>query len=359
MSGGVDSTVAAALLLRQGHRVTGVTMRLWDGLGASPPRRCGSREDMEAAAAMAGLLGIPHEIVDFRKVFLEKVVRPFCDRYLAGLTPNPCVVCNEVIKSELLLDHARRIGADAVATGHYARIDDRGPRPRLLRGLDPAKDQSYFLHRIGTENLFRVLFPLGEMKKQETRRFARELGLAAASRAESQEVCFVPAEGYTGMVERFGTKKPLAGSVVFRGRKLFDHEGIHNFTVGQRCGSPRGRGRRLYVRAIHPDTGDVEAAERKDLYFSSMEVRDMIWHDRPGPGPFEAGVKVRYRHDAAVAEVRPLGRDRAEIVFREPQFAVTPGQAAVIYDGEAVKAGGWISRAANQELEHGEGVNHA
>jgi tRNA-specific 2-thiouridylase len=351
MSGGVDSTVAAALLLRQGHRVTGVTMRLWDGLGASPPRRCCSREDMEAAAAMAAFLGIPHEIVDFRKIFLEKVVRPFCDRYLAGLTPNPCVVCNEVIKAGLLLAHARKTGADVIATGHYARIDVRGPQARLLRGLDAAKDQSYFLHRIGPDSLRSVIFPLGGMKKQETRKLARELGLAVASRSESQEVCFVPAEGYGGVVESFGTKNPLAGSVVFRGRRLFDHEGIHHFTVGQRCGSPTGRGRRLYVRAIHPDTGDVEAAERQDLYFYSMEVRDMIWHDRPGRGPFEAEVKVRYRHEAVRAEVRPLGRDRAEIVFREPQFAVTPGQAAVLYDGEHVTAGGWISRAAGRDAE--------
>jgi len=306
---------------------------------------------MEAAARMADFLGIPHEIVDFREAFLGGVVRPFCDRYLDGLTPNPCVVCNEVIKSGLLLDHARKAGADAIATGHYARIENHGPRPRLLRGLDPAKDQSYFLHRIGPDSLRRVLFPLGGMKKQETRKLARELGLDVASRAESQEACFVPVEGYRGVVERFGRKKPLGGQVVYKGERLFDHEGIHRFTVGQRCGSPRGRGRRLYVRAINPETGEVEAAERRDLYFSSMEVRDMIWHEGPGCGSFEAQVKIRYRHEAAPALVRVLEGGRAAVAFREPQFAVTPGQAAVFYDGERVTAGGWIGRAASDDVD--------
>jgi tRNA-specific 2-thiouridylase len=349
MSGGVDSTTAAALLLRQGHRVTGMTMRLWDGIGPSPPRRCCSREDIEAAARMAKLLGIPHQVVDFQEPFLEKVVRRFCDEYLEGLTPNPCVVCNEIIKAGLLLEHARSIGAEAVATGHYARIEKGPEGARLLKGADPAKDQSYFLHRIGPESLRRVVFPLGELRKEHVRAVARELGLAVASKAESQEVCFVPAEGYTGTVERFGSRRPVRGVVVYRGKVLFEHEGIHRFTVGQRCGSGRGPGRRIFVRSIDPSTGRIEAADREDLFFSSMTVRDVVWHVPPPRRPLDAQVKIRYRSAAASAAVEALDDGRASVRFAEPHPAVAPGQAAVFYIGDAVAGGGWIEK----------GVNHA
>lgn len=347
MSGGVDSTTAAALLLKAGHRVTGVTMRLWDGTGVSAPRRCRSREDMEAAARLAGFLGIPHVIVDFREKFIESIVMPFCSAYLRGETPNPCVVCNEVIKSELLLAFARRKGADAVATGHYARIEQGEDGARLLRGLDSSKDQSYFLHRISPENLSRIMFPLGAFKKDETREMARELGLSVASKAESQEVCFISGEGYGEAVERFGDQKPVRGSVVCGGRKLFDHQGIHRFTVGQRCGSPRGSGERLYVKSIDPETGEVEAAERKDVFFKAMKVRDIVWHEAPPEPSLEADVKIRYKHLPVRAEISAAGQRGAAVSFTEPQFAVTPGQAAVFYRGDMILGGGWIEKGIN------------
>jgi tRNA-specific 2-thiouridylase len=333
MSGGVDSAAAAALLLREGHRVTGATLLLREGDGAP------------AAAGMAGKLGIEHMVIDARQRFADTVVRPFCDGYLGGETPNPCVVCNALIKSHILLEHARRIGAEAVATGHYARLERDGERARLLRGLDAGKDQSYFLHRIAPRDLARMVFPLGRMMKRETRAVARELDLEAAEKPASQEACFIPEEGYAPLVEKLGTRRPVRGSVVFRGEKLFDHEGIHLFTVGQRCGSPRGRGLRLFVRSIDPATGTVEAARREDVFFPGMDIRDVVWHRSPPGGAFEAAVKIRYRHEAAPAVVTPLDGNRAAVRFREPQFAVTPGQAAVFYDGDAVVGGGWIDRA--------------
>jgi tRNA-specific 2-thiouridylase len=333
MSGGVDSATAAALLLREGHRVTGATLLLREGDGAP------------AAARMAGKLGIDHVVIDARERFADAVVRPFCDGYLGGVTPNPCVVCNERIKSRLLLEHAQKIGAEAVATGHYARLQSNGEETRLLRGLDGGKDQSYFLHRIAPRDLSRMVFPLGRMTKRETRAVARELGLEAAEKPGSQEACFVPGEGYAPLVEKLGTRKPVRGSVVFQGERLFDHEGIHLFTVGQRCGSPRGRGVRLFVRSIDSATGTVEAARREDVFFAGMDIRDVVWHRSPPNGAFEAAVKIRYRHEAAPAVVTVLDGNRAAVRFREPQFAVTPGQAAVFYDGDAVVGGGWIDRA--------------
>ena len=348
MSGGVDSATAAARLLEDGHRVTGVTMRLWDGEGAPEEWRQLREEDIAAAAGASRFLGIKHEIADFRGEFLDKIVRWFCDAYLEGRTPNPCVLCNELIKFGLLLDYAMDRGADAIATGHYARVAQMDDCAVLRRGIDESKDQSYFLHRVSQERLRRVFFPLGNMRKEQTREMAGELGLEAASRAESQEICFIPGKGYRETVERFGSRPPVRGEVVHGGKVLFSHEGIHCYTVGQRCGAACGGvNKRLFVKSIDARTGRIEAVEKKDVYFDKMAVAGIVWHALPRPeaGAFEADVKIRYRHEAAKAMVALLEGGRAAVTFKAGQMAVTPGQAAVFYDGDRVIGGGWIESA--------------
>ncbi|MFH1438327.1 MAG: tRNA 2-thiouridine(34) synthase MnmA [Pseudomonadota bacterium] len=348
MSGGVDSATAAARLLEDGHRVTGVTMRLWDGEGASDEWRQHREEEMAAAAAMSRFLGIKHEIADFRSEFLEKIVRRFCDAYLEGRTPNPCVLCNELIKFGLLLDYVLERGAEAIATGHYARVAQMDDLAVLRKGVDESKDQSYFLHRISQARLRRVFFPLGSMRKEQTRELAGELGLESASRAESQEICFVPEQGYRDTVERFGSRPQVKGEVAYGGKVLYGHEGIHCYTVGQRCGAACGGvNKRLFVKSIDAKTGRIEAVEKKDVYFDTMAVAGIVWHAeaRPDAGAFEADVKIRYRHEAARARVVPEEGGRAVITFEAGQVAITPGQAAVFYNGDRVIGGGWIESA--------------
>ncbi len=349
MSGGVDSTVAAALLIRQGHGVIGVTMRLWDGMGPAPPRRCCSPEEIEEAARAAAFLGISHRILDFREQFFEKVVRRFCNDYLDGITPNPCVVCNEVIKAGLLLDYARSEGSDVVATGHYARIATKEHGARLFRGADQKKDQSYFLHRIAPQRLCHMMFPLGELTKSGVRAIARDLALPVASKPESQEICFVPTTGYTGIVERFGIGTPQRGIVAYQGKVLYRHDGIHRFTVGQRCGGKWGPGHRVYVKSIDPVTGRIEADRRAGLYFTAMTVRDIIWHLPVLPPSFEAEVKIRYHTAPVPASIEVIGENKVLVRFSRPQFAVAPGQAAVFYGDDVVIGGGWIERGEHYE----------
>ncbi len=348
MSGGVDSATAAARLLEEGHRVTGVTMRLWDGEGASDEWKQQREEEVAAAAGMSRFLGIKHEIADFRGEFHEKIVRWFCDAYLEGRTPNPCVLCNELIKFGLLLDYACDRGADAIATGHYARIAQMDDLTVLRRGVDESKDQSYFLHRVSQARLRRVFFPLGNMRKEQTRELAKELGLEAASRAESQEICFIPGKGYRETVERFGSRPTVMGDVVHGGKVLYRHEGIHCYTVGQRCGAACGGvNKRLFVKSMDAKTGRIEAVEKKDVFFDKMAVAGMVWHvvPRPEGGVIEADVKIRYRHAAAKATVAPEEGGRAVVTFEAAQMAITPGQAAVFYNGDRVIGGGWIESA--------------
>lgn len=347
LSGGVDSATAAGLLVEQGHRVVGMTMRLYDarGTAASSGGRCCGPRDVEDARAVAAHLGIPFYVVDFASEFGATVIEDFVEAYLAGETPNPCVKCNQHIKFSPLLERARSIGADVLVTGHYAQILDEGGEHGLHRGVDAAKDQSYFLFSMPAAELPHVRFPLGGMTKDEVRVHAQRLGLPNAVKPESQEICFVPDGDYAGFVSAEALKRgramPSPGAIVdASGAILGRHDGAHRFTLGQH----RGLGNlttkeRLYVTGIDPVRAEVivgpkEAAERTDLV-----IRDLRWL-APPRATVSAAVQVRHRGTPIPADVRVEG-DRAYVTLAEPTVAAQ-GQAAVIYAGDRVLAGGWL-----------------
>ncbi|HWR98566.1 MAG TPA: tRNA 2-thiouridine(34) synthase MnmA [Candidatus Methanoperedens sp.] len=337
LSGGVDSTLAAALLAEEGHRVTGCTLRLVDHPVADP---------VPAAAAAAAALGIPHEIFDVRAEFERLVVAPFAAAYRAGRTPNPCALCNARVKFGLLLERACGVGAAALATGHYARVAP-GPdgAPRLLRGVDRGKDQSYFLAGIARGALARVLLPLGGLRKAEVRRLARERGLVAAERPESQEICFVPGDDCGAFVAGRlppGTMRP--GPVVDEaGRCLGEHRGLARYTVGQRRGLGFAAGRPLYVTRLEPATNALVVGPDAALWRRELVAEQVSWLVAAPPAVFRAAVRIRSRHEAAPAAVEPAGGMAWRVRFDEPQRAITPGQLAVFYDGETVLGAGTIA----------------
>jgi tRNA-specific 2-thiouridylase len=343
MSGGLDSSVSALLLKRAGHDVTGVFMR--HGKAAAAPARpgkqgCCSLDDAWDARRVADLLGIPFYPLDFEEPF-EQVVDYFVSEYDRGATPNPCIVCNRDLKFGRLFSYADAIGADAVATGHYARIERRGDRWALLRGVDPKKDQSYVLFPLGQDRLARTMFPVGGFGKAEIRRLAAEAGLGVAGKPESMEICFVPDDDHRRLLrERLGDRLREGEFRSPDGRVLGRHGGHQLFTVGQRRGLGASFGRPVYVSAIDPDRNVVVLAE-EDPHAADCFVRAVNWVSS-GPAEFRASVKIRSMHPGAPARVIPAGGDRVRVVFDEPQRAVTRGQAAVFYDGDAVIGGGWI-----------------
>ena len=345
MSGGVDSSVAAALLVEQGCEVIGVTMRL-----AAGGSRCCSLDDVEDARRVAERLGIRFYVADYADAFRREVMEPFADAYLAGRTPIPCVACNGRFKFRRLLERARALGADAVATGHYARLvrDPESGAIALLRGADPAKDQSYFLFDLGPEQLAHVRFPVGALDKREVRARARALGLPTADKPESMEICFVPNGDYAAVVEALRPgAAPGPGDVVDEaGRRVGRHPGVHHFTVGQRRGLDVALGERVYVRALDPARNRVVVAPRARLAAQGARLRGTSWvAGAPPPAPVRARVQVRYRHAGAAARIEPGADGAATVRFETPVEAVTPGQAAVFYDGERVLGGGWIEEA--------------
>lgn len=352
LSGGVDSATAAAMLVDAGHRVVGMTMRLYDASGtvASAGGRCCGPRDIEDARRVCRHLGIPFYVVDFEADFTRDVIDEFVDAYLDGETPNPCVKCNQHIKFTPLLRRARAMGADQLATGHYARIEPTESGSfRLRRGVDASKDQSYFLFSMPLDELGAVLFPLGHLGKDEVRDKAREYGLPNATKAESQEICFVPDGDYAGFVARQAGVRRLAvlgeGDIVDeRGAVLGRHRGIHHYTVGQRRGlGGIGRGTPVYVIRIDRETNQVVVGPRKSAERGSLDVRDVRWLDGVPGEPVRAAVQVRHRARPVAAEITADG-DRARVTFLENEVLAAPGQAAVFYRDDMVLGGGWIAK---------------
>jgi len=353
MSGGVDSSVAAAMLREQGYDVVGIAMRLapQEHGGAKGRQLCCSYEDFEDARRVAERMDFPFYVVDLRAEFGARVIDNFVDEYLAGRTPNPCVMCNREVKFGRFWGRAQSLGADFVATGHYARIErDNGGRFHLLRAADAAKDQSYFLFAMKQAELARTLFPLGGMTKTEVRAQARALGLANADKPESQEICFVPGRDYAQFVAgRADPARIKSGQVVDSdGRVLAEHNGIHRFTVGQRRGLGVAAGEPLYVRDIDPEMRRVVVGRRGELTARGLSATRVSLVDErlAATGDREIEVKIRYRHPTVPARLRLLARDRAEVRFVTNGYpAVTPGQVCVFYDRDEVLGGGFIERA--------------
>jgi tRNA-uridine 2-sulfurtransferase len=364
LSGGVDSSVAAALLADAGdEQLVGVTLRLWscEEAPAEGQRSCCGIDGTSAARAAAGALDIPHYVVDCREVFDERVLRPAWEEYARGRTPSPCVLCNAEVKFGHLLGLARRrFGATRVATGHHARITRSQEGPALLRGADPVKDQSYFLFALSTEQLDAACFPVGRMTKQQVREEARRRGLPNAERVESQDACLVSADGAGfGETLRRRFEGPLRpGAIVSPdGARLGDHQGVHNFTIGQRKGLGVALGRPAFVRSLDAARAEVVLTDRpEDLLAAGFSATDASWLLPPERAPgwdgegFEAEVQIRYRHAPVAARIAVQGADGRRVVvrFATAQRAVTPGQAAVFYSGERVLGGAWIERTIDE-----------
>jgi tRNA-specific 2-thiouridylase len=334
MSGGVDSSVAAALLKKAGHEVTGVTMRTTD-----------DRRAERDAADIAGRLGIPHHVIDLRDIFKRRIIDYFCGEYGRGRTPNPCVPCNRQIKFGALQDKAERLGAEYFATGHYARVEkDNSGRYILQKGRDNYKDQSYFLCQLTQEQLGRTIFPVGELTKDEVRKIAAEIGLPSASRGESQEICFIPDNDHAGFVERHtsgtGRPGPIQGG---DGRTLGQHRGIAQYTIGQRKGLGIAAAEPLYVTAIESDSNTVVVGKKEQTYDTELTAGNLNWIAIDAPErPIAAKAKIRYRHAEAEATVEPQEDGQVYVKFSLPQAAITPGQTVVFYDGDKVLGGGTI-----------------
>jgi tRNA-specific 2-thiouridylase len=350
MSGGVDSSVAAYLLRREGYEVIGLFMRTGvhggEDDGPAHKKGCCSAVDAGDARRVADRLDIPFYALDFEQDF-GRVIDYFADEYLAGRTPNPCVVCNTWLKFGKLWSYGRQLRADFIATGHYVRKAEGGGGPELHRAADPDKDQSYVLFGLRRGLLPHLLFPVGGYRKEEVRALAREAGLAVADKPDSVEICFVPDGDHGALIRRRRPGRSTAGPVVdTAGTVLGEHAGIENFTVGQRKGLGFAAGRRRYVLRVVPETNAVVVGDREGLLAAGLTASRVNWLlEAPPAGPRRCEAKIRYRHPAAPATVTALPGGGARVEFAEPQSAVTPGQAVVFYDGPRVLGGGWIEGA--------------
>ena len=359
MSGGVDSSTVAAMLRAEGHNVIGLTMQLWnqrrlaghEGMPESVQGRCCSLDDVYDARRVAEHIGIPYYVVNHEERFERDVVRPFVDEYLSGRTPIPCSLCNNHLKFDQLLIVAQQIGADYVATGHYARVayDDARGLWLLRRPKDLSKDQTYFLFGLTQQQLSRTLFPLGDMTKPDVRELARKHGLALAEKPDSQEICFVPGGDYKRFIDAYlaeqGESLPdTAGELVTtNGEVIGEHGGIHNFTVGQRKGLGVATGSPLYVIQISGADKQVIVGGEQNLYSRTLRTRRVnLISVGDLREPMRVKVKIRHRHEPAPATIQKSGDDEIVAIFDQPQRAITPGQAAVFYEGDVVVGGGWI-----------------
>jgi len=345
MSGGVDSSVAAAILAAEGHDVIGLSMQLYDQSGTQAFGSCCTLDDLHDARRVAAAIGIPHYILNFERQFQQTVVANFVGEYTAGRTPLPCAHCNSDLKFSTLLDRAQGLGAEAVATGHYARVEQAPDgRFRLRRGLDPDKDQAYFLFSLTQEQLARAAFPVGALTKTDVRAHARTLGLRVADKPDSQEICFVPDGDYASFVERQAPAAVKAGAVADEsGHTLATHDGVHRFTIGQRKGLGVSSQAPLYVLRIDADSGQVTVGPRAALERRALTASQVNWTGGDMPPDWQAGTaQIRHRHRPTPGRVRALPDGRAEFESDAPLSAVTPGQAAVFYDGDVVVGGGWI-----------------
>ncbi len=358
MSGGVDSSVAALILLREGHDVVGLTMTLGDLVGGSDGFAPGAGPDGDAepdrpadgwadsAARTAEFLGVEHHVVDLSSAFEESVLSYLLTEYASGRTPNPCVVCNRLIKFGHLLDEARKLGAEFLATGHHARIirDDGGGAPRLAMGRDPSKDQSYFLHRLTGEQLGATLMPVGEFMKDDVRAIARDAGLPAAAR-ESADICFLSGRPLSEFLLKHAPGGVRAGPIEdAEGRVLGEHRGIASYTVGQRGGLGISRPRPTYVIEIVPERNAIIVGDDEDLYCDTLEASELNWPSGAPPARFRARAKIRYASQPVACDVA-LDGDMMTVRFDEPERAITPGQFIVLYDEDIVLGGGVIDRA--------------
>jgi len=353
MSGGVDSSVAACLLKEQGCEVIGVTMRTWGKGEDDRCNRCCGAADVEDARRVAQQIGIPFYAVNLNEQFEREVVRYFCEEYERGRTPNPCILCNEKVKFGALLRKALDLKADLLSTGHYARLvlDEGSGRYLLKKGIDPRKDQSYVLFSLTQEQLRLSLFPLGEYRKEEVRRKALQMGLRVHDKAESQEVCFIQGPSYHSFLSQRLIDSIGPGPIIDKdGTILGRHKGIPFYTVGQRRGLGLAKGKPLYVIGIDRERNAIIAGEERETYSETFIVDSLNWIlPQDMNQSFPAQVKIRYKHPGSEALLHPKGEGEVEVKFRTPQKAVTPGQAAVFYDGDVVLGGGWIKEVRSSE----------
>lgn len=346
MSGGVDSAAAAAVLHEAGHEVVGITLQLWDHSVANLAAgrgRCCSPADIADARSTAARLGIAHYVFDHRQAFLDQVVEPALDAWQAGNTPSPCISCNRTVKFGMLGRLAQSLGAEAIATGHYARIAGHRGRPQVRKAADHDKDQTYFLFHVRATDLQDVRFPLGELDKPQVRDIARRLRLPVADKPESYELCFIPDGDKDGFVQARRPSRPGEVRHV-DGRSLGGHDGMHRFTVGQRRGLGIAGGERLYVVDLDAATATVTVGPEGALESAELVATACNWIAvEPPVAPVRAQARIRHRHQEAPATLQPLGQDRVRVVFDSPQRAVAPGQGVAFYDGDLLLGGGWIS----------------
>ncbi len=342
MSGGIDSSVAAALLAEQGHEVIGLTLHM-----VKDGSRCCSLEDVNRARLVCAAVGIRHYTINVVDDFREKIIRPFADAYAEGRTPNPCINCNRDFKFGAMLERARQLGCAHLATGHYVRIEQRADGYHLFRGRDPQKDQSYFLHRLSQDQLSRILFPLGGMTKPEVRAYAEEKHLPVQGARETYDLCFITAAGPAPFVEKYHPELRQKGAIVDEaGQPVGEHEGFHHFTIGQRKGMGIAAAEPLYVKQLRPERNEIVVANRTGVYSTGCELRDVFWTTPTPPASGSAAtVRLRYRHEGVAATLIMKDTTSWSAEFQRPQFAVAPGQAAVIYAEDEVLGGGWIDRA--------------